>query len=1103
MKINESAQIKSNSESPDERNALLENLIEEYEDIKDKYECLYDRSIESIYIHDLKGRFLEVNKAGLDLTGYTKEEISKMSLPDILKENQIQQALDLIDEVISDESPSYPVEFKIKRKDGSWLDVEVFPSAVYKNGAPFAIMGVCRDITDRKNYEEAIQESEKNFRAIAENAGAGILVITGIEGRLSYINRMFSTLSGYNLQELRHKTITDLLTADCSNAITGRHKTILRGGVFKKTIEAGILRKDGSAVPVEMISARTYWKGEHAELVLIHDISARKAAAGHEDFSQDEDLYKLAIEAGGLRFWKWDSETEEIVTPRGSTDWKFKGLLESFMAIIHPDDRWMLEQLEKEARAGKNQFTFKARIYKDPTTYNWVQVDGRVYRDDSGNPKRVVGIAKNITDQVNAEMENARLLREKTNILDVMDDGLFACDIKGKIIEANPALMNMTGLNRDELISKYAPEIIERSVEHEDAELLRSLYPDVLSGVKQPSFEVTIIHKNGKKTPVHFSTSFFKDSEGKPGGIVCVIKDITYQKKTWDFLKFSCDELEYKLSDANTALKDKIEMLDEQIARKTRLEELVKQQRDLAIKLSASIDYDDLMTQTIDMAMGIPGIDCAGVYIINRETGYMEMKASKGCSEKFIKRVSRFAPGSPQIQMIEKGIPVYGLYSVLFPTSDKVRIREGLKAFSLIPAVHEGKVIAALAIASRTLDEIPLYAREFFDTVAAQTGAALFRMWTEDDLDKKQIELAESENKYRSLVESMNEIFFIINSQGAFSYLSPSVEKILGYSVDKMLSESPFTFVHPDDRKTLSDLIPDVISGKASKHEFRVLDIQGNIRWVNISIKTLYENGQFAGIQGIFSDITESKVLQQRLFVSERLAATGQLAASVAHEINSPLQAITITLSSMKKMAHDKPDLLEGIELLKGAFSSISNTVRNLLDLNRPGMIEKRSADINDILTKTASLVKSQLKQNRIRVLMELGKDLPFVKVSTQHIGQVFLNLINNAIDAIAGEARSNTDYNRDLEGGTIKITSLMEDDAVTVRIEDTGSGIKETDIDRIFNPFFSTKNGAGMGIGLAICKTIVEENGGIITAANSSEHKGAVFTIKLPQNKD
>jgi PAS domain S-box-containing protein len=1103
MKIKESNQMKSNSESLHERNIILENLFEEFEDIKVKYECLFDRSIESIYMHDLKGRILDVNKAGLDLTGYTKEEISKMSLPDILKENQIKQALDLIDEVISDGSPSYPVEFKIKRKDGSWLDVEVFPSTVYKNGTPFAIMGVCRDVTDRINYEEAIQESEKNFRAIAENAGAGILVLTGAEGRLSYINRMFSTLSGYNLQELRYKTIKDLTPPDNIDILLARHNAILKGGVFKKTIEAKLLKKDGAVIPVEMIGARTYWKGEHAELVLIHDISARNIAVKPEGFSQDEDLYKLAIEAGGLRFWKWDSETEEIITPRGSTEWKFKGLLESFMAIIHPDDRWMLEEIEKEAKAGKNQFAFKARIYKDPTTYNWVQVDGRVYRDDAGNPKRVVGIAKNITSQVNAELENARLLREKTNILDVMDDGLFASDITGKIIEANPALMKMTGLKREELIGMNAADIISKSVEHEDVEILRGMYPDITSGKKQPSFEVTIISRDGKKTPVHFSTSFFKDSENKPGGIVCVIKDITYQKKTWDFLKFSCDELEFKLSDANTELKDKIEMLDEQIDRKTRLEGLIKQQRDLAIKLSASIDYDDLMSQTIAMTMGIPGIDCAGLYIINRETGYLEMKASKGCSEKFIKKVSRFAPGSPQIQMIEKGLPIYGLYSVLFPTSDKVRIREGLKAFSFIPAMHEGKAIAALAIASRTLDDIPLYAREFFETVSAQTGAALFRMWTEDDLEKKQIELSESENKYRSLVESMNEIFFIINSQWVFSYLSPSVEKILGYSADEMLGKSPFTFTYPDDINYLKGLLQDIISGKTDKCEFRVLDIQGNIRWVNISIKTSYESGEFAGIQGIFSDITQSKVLQQRLFVSERLAATGQLAASVAHEINSPLQAITITLSSMKKMAQDKPDLLEGIDLLKGAFSSISNTVRNLLDLNRPGVIEKRSADINDLLTKTASLVKSQLKQNKIRVLMELGNDLPMVKVSTQHIGQVFLNLINNAIDAIAGEARSNTDYNQDGEGGTIKIISLMDDGVVTVRIEDSGSGIKETDIDRIFNPFFSTKNGAGMGIGLAICKTIVEENGGTIMAANSSEQKGAVFTIKLPQNKE
>jgi PAS domain-containing protein len=88
MKIKVSAQMKSDSETHNERNDIHGNLIRDYEDIKDKYECLFDRSIESIYIHDLKGRFLDVNKAGLDLTGYTKEEISKMSLSDLLKETR-------------------------------------------------------------------------------------------------------------------------------------------------------------------------------------------------------------------------------------------------------------------------------------------------------------------------------------------------------------------------------------------------------------------------------------------------------------------------------------------------------------------------------------------------------------------------------------------------------------------------------------------------------------------------------------------------------------------------------------------------------------------------------------------------------------------------------------------------------------------------------------------------------------------------------------------------------------------------------------------------------------------------------------------------------
>ena len=966
-------------------------------------------------------------------------------------------------------------------------------------------MGVCRDVTDRKNYEEALQESEKNFRAIAENAGAGILVITGQEGKFSYINKMFAALSGYSLHELRYKTIRDLFHRNSIDILLARHNAIIKGGVFRKIIEANLLRKDGSVIPVEIIGARTSWKGEHADLVLIHDISTRRKDADLA-LIHNEELYKLALEAGKLRFWEWDSKTNEFYTPSGPpnpSEWGFRGRVEDFFKYIHPDDREIINQTYNEIINGKNQFSFKIRLFKDDNNTIWGQIDGKVSRNGSGSPIRVVGIGKDITEQIIAETDKAEILLEKTEILDAMGEGLIVCDLNGKIIEANPAYLKMTGLKRDELIGMYAPEMILKTVEKGGAERMLGLYPEVVSGEKLPSFNVTVIHKDGKRTPVHFVTSYLMDSTGHPKGVVSLIKDITYQKKTQDYLKFSHDELELRLSDANVELKDTMEMLDELIDRKTRLEELIKQQRDLAIRLSASTNYDGLIKETMFMATSIPGIDCAGMYIIDRKTGNLEIKAYKGLSEKFIKNVSSYTPDSTQMKLVTQGIPLYGFYQLLFPDTDNLRVKEGLRGFAIIPAIYEGKIIAVLNLASRTLDEIPVYAREFFESIAALAGAALFRIWTEDELKKKQVELHHSEEKYRSLIESMNETFFMFNLDGIVTYLSQTGVKTFGYLRSEFIGRHFLDFLPFDDRDNASSLFMDALSGNLNGGEYRVMDKWGNLRWVQVSFKRSYINNQLSGIQGIIADVTHRKLLQKRLVLSERMAATGQLAASIAHEINSPLQAITITLSTMKKAAKNSPDLSEGIDLLRGAFASISDTVKNLLDLNRPGMDEKRSIDTNDIIRKTVALVKAQLRQNKIRVSMELEKGLPLINVSTQHVGQVFLNIINNAIDAITGEARSNTDYNRDAEGGIIKISSMMENSMITVKIEDTGSGIREKDIERIFKPFFSTKKGTGMGIGLSICRTIIEETGGTLTASNFSDKKGSVFTVKFPPQKD
>ena len=149
-------------------------------------------------------------------------------------------------------------------------------------------------------------------------------------------------------------------------------------------------------------------------------------------------------------------------------------------------------------------------------------------------------------------------------------------------------------------------------------------------------------------------------------------------------------------------------------------------------------------------------------------------------------------------------------------------------------------------------------------------------------------------------------------------------------------------------------------------------------------------------------NVTEKKALQKQLIRSERFAATGQLAASIAHEINSPLQAIRFILDTVRDTHGGDTELQENIGLLTGAFGRIKNTVNILLDLNRPGKEEKGHIDINRIIEQTVSLTQNQLKKHKIKVRFNLHPAPLYIHASPQQMSQVFLNLINNAVDAVA-----------------------------------------------------------------------------------------------------
>lgn len=240
---------------------------------------------------------------------------------------------------------------------------------------------------------------------------------------------------------------------------------------------------------------------------------------------------------------------------------------------------------------------------------------------------------------------------------------------------------------------------------------------------------------------------------------------------------------------------------------------------------------------------------------------------------------------------------------------------------------------------------------------------------------------------------------------------------------------------------------------------------------------------------GFAHDITDLCNLQQQLIHSERLAVVGQLAASVAHEINSPLMGLTFAMEALRQKFAADAELVEQIRMIRGAIDTIRQTVNNLMNLSRPAKAPKQRTDLNAIIAETLQLTGGLLKRHGIDARTDLSSEIPEMFLSPQQFSQVFINLINNAVEAIAGAG---------IRSGRIRIATLRHGDEVVIEFSDNGPGIPEREIRDVFSPFYTKRKDKGMGVGLAICSNIVTDHGGTISAA-AGPKAGTIFTIRLP----
>jgi PAS domain S-box-containing protein len=381
-------------------------------------------------------------------------------------------------------------------------------------------------------------------------------------------------------------------------------------------------------------------------------------------------------------------------------------------------------------------------------------------------------------------------------------------------------------------------------------------------------------------------------------------------------------------------------------------------------------------------------------------------------------------------------------------------------------------------------------------TAVRDTGGKVVRYQgaLADITERRAIEkrLYQQQEFARRLVDSFPDLIFVLDAQRRYTFASPKVEEVLGYSIPETIGTVFGDRTHLEDRAAIVAVFDDLMNGKRNfaSIEVRVRRKQGEWRRLRCHFSPLFDvSGKIEGVVISGRDITEVKRLEEQLIQAEKLAAMGQMLAGVAHELNNPLTAILGASELVRDRAGLDENTKRQLEMTHRQARRAARIVQNLLEFSRPASPQKKALDLNAVLDRTLQLHEHSLKRNSIEVDFQPSQGLPATIGDANQLIQVFLNLVANAEHAIR-EVRPS---------GRVLIRLGKLSSRIFASVQDDGPGIKPDVLLRIFDPFFTTKRpGGGTGLGLSICMSIVREHGGDIEV-ESLPAGGAAFTVFLP----
>ena len=420
-------------------------------------------------------------------------------------------------------------------------------------------------------------------------------------------------------------------------------------------------------------------------------------------------------------------------------------------------------------------------------------------------------------------------------------------------------------------------------------------------------------------------------------------------------------------------------------------------------------------------------------------------------------------------------------------------------------AIFDREVVVGRSVLSETVHLVSsfglarIYARDVTKRKRAEEELLAAKEGLEQRVAERTAELAESEERFRSLVENSPVGIFIVRD-GRVVFRNPEQARLFG-AMPENFEFRAFRDVHPEDSAKFGEFLDSISSGGEPAREIDLrfypygTSSEGvDLRWVHVKTGPIEYEGTKA-VLVIMADITRLKEMEHQFLVREKMAALGNVAAGMAHEIRNPLSGINIYLSALEKFHEDAVCLgAEGQEQAAGivrqiqsASERIETVIKKVMNFVRPSAVSAGPADINLAIENAIDFTAVALRKRGIVLDRSHLESLPKCPADHALILQVMMNLITNAAEAMEKTEGSKI----------IAVSSSVRDGRIVIRVSDSGPGVPPALRDKIFDPFFTTRKD-GYGVGLSFCRRVIADHQGLLTV-DVSRWGGAEFRIELP----